>query len=85
MNPLPKEYTHSGDSNNFSFQILKTISHANGLRFIIVDIKTESKTLTLENMYAPNNDDPFFLENVFKHFPKHMKNPCKKWSISLTP
>ena len=55
-------------NNNFSFQILKTISDPKGLRFMIVDIKTESKTLTLANMYAPNNDDPFFFENVFKHF-----------------
>ena len=53
-------------SNNFSFQILKTISDPKG-RFIVVDIKTESKTLTLANIYAPNNDYPFFFENVFKH------------------
>ena len=46
--------------------ILKTVSDPKG-RFIIVDIKTESKTLTLANIYAPNNDDPFFFENVFKH------------------
>ena len=37
-------------NNNFSFQILKTISDPKGLRFMIVDIKTESKTLTLANM-----------------------------------
>ena len=54
-------------TNNFSFQILKTISDPKG-RFIIVDIKTESRTLTLANIYAPNKDDPFFFENVFKHF-----------------
>ena len=53
-------------NNNFSFHILKTISDPKG-RFVIVDIKTESKTLTLANIYAPNNDDPFFFENVFKH------------------
>ena len=23
--------------------------------------------MTLANIYAPNNDDPFFFENVFKH------------------
>jgi len=23
--------------------------------------------LTLANIYTPNNDDPFFFENVFKH------------------
>ena len=53
-------------NNNFSFQILKTISDPKG-RFIIEDIKTESNTLTLANIYSPNNDDHFFFENVFKH------------------
>ena len=53
-------------NNNFSFHVLKTISDPKG-RFIIVDIKTESKTLTLANILAPNNDDPFFFKNVFKH------------------
>ena len=53
-------------NNTFSFHILKTNSDPKG-RFIIVDIKTESKNLTLANIYAANNDDPFFFENVFKH------------------
>ena len=35
-------------NNNFCFHILKTISDPKG-RFVIVDIKTESKTLTLAN------------------------------------
>ena len=48
-------------NNNFSFHILKTISDPKG-RCIIVDIKTGSKTLTLANIYGPNNDDPFFIE-----------------------
>ena len=52
-------------NNNLSFHILKTISDPKG-RFIIVDKKTESKTLTLANIYAPNNDDPVFFDNV-KH------------------
>ena len=53
-------------NNIFFFHILKTISGPKS-RFIIVDIKTESKTLTLVNIYAPNNDDLFFFENVFNH------------------
>ena len=32
---------------------------------MIVDIKSESKTLILENTYAPNNDDPSFSQNAF--------------------
>ena len=47
------------------FQLLKTFSDPNG-RFVITDIKTESKTLTLVNIYAPNNDDPSFFESVLK-------------------
>ena len=52
-------------NNNFVFQLLKTFSDPNG-RFVITDIKTESKTLTLVNIYAPNNDDPSFFESVLK-------------------
>ena len=50
-------------NKNFSFHIIKTISDPKG-RFMIVDIKTKSKTLTLANIYAPNNDDPVFFDNV---------------------
>ena len=46
-------------NNNFTFQILKSYSDPVG-RFIIIDIHTENKTLTLANIYAPNNDDSFF-------------------------
>ena len=53
-------------NKNFSCHILKGFSDPKG-RFIIVDIKTESKTLTLTNIYAPNKDDPFFFGNVSKH------------------
>ena len=47
------------------FQLLKTFSDPNS-RFIIIDIKTESKALTLVNIYAPNNDDPSFFKSVLK-------------------
>ena len=39
-------------NNNFVFQLLKTFSDPNG-RFVITDIKTESRILTLVNIYAP--------------------------------
>ena len=52
-------------NNTFSFHILKTNSDPKG-RFIIVDIKTKSKKLTLANMCTPNNDDLFFFEKVLK-------------------
>ena len=43
-------------NNTFSFEILKYYSDPNG-RFITVDIKTQDKIITLQNIYAPNNDD----------------------------
>ena len=52
--------------NNFTFQILKSYSDPVG-RFIIMDIHTENKTLTLANIYTPNNDNPFFFENFHIH------------------
>ena len=52
-------------NNNFVFQLLKTFSDPNG-RFVITDIKTESRTLTLVNIYAPNNDDSLFFESVLR-------------------
>ena len=54
--------------NNFTFQILKSYSDPVG-RFLIIDIHTENKTLTLANcnIYAPNNDDPFLFENFYYH------------------
>ena len=45
---------------------MKLFSDPEG-RFIIVDIKTENKTLTLLNIYAPNDDNPAFFENVLTH------------------
>ena len=53
-------------NNNFTFQILKSYSDPVG-RFLLIDIHTENKTLTLANIYAPNNDDPFFFENFYNH------------------
>ena len=39
-------------NNNFSFEIQKYFSDSKG-RFITVDIKTEDKMITLQNIYAP--------------------------------
>ena len=50
-------------NNNFNFQILKSFSDPEG-RFVMVDIKLESKILTLVNIYAPNEGKPTFFQNV---------------------
>ena len=50
-------------NNNFQFSICKYYTDP-GVRFIIVDIETEEKILTLVNIYAPNNDDPMFFRAV---------------------
>ena len=36
-------------------------------RFIICDIKTEEKYITLATIYAPNDDEPAFFQNFFEH------------------
>ena len=53
-------------SNNFCFQIEKTYCDLRG-RFIICDLNSNGKHLTLVNMYAPNDDDPNFFTSVFDH------------------
>ena len=50
-------------NNNFEFQILKQLSDPEG-RFVIADVKTEGKILTLANIYVPNEDNPTFFKNV---------------------
>ena len=49
--------------NNFQFNILKCYTDPEG-RYIIVDVETEQKILTLVNIYAPNRDDPNFFRLV---------------------
>ena len=50
-------------SNNFEFQILKQLSDPDG-RYIFCDIKVEDKIWTLVNVYAPNQDEPTFFEQI---------------------
>ena len=51
-------------NNNFSFQLLKAYTDPKG-RFIICDLTTNGKCITLANIYAPNEDDPNFFTSVF--------------------
>ena len=53
-------------NNNFSFQILRLYSDTNG-RFIICDIETEGKCITLATLYAPNEDETSFFQHFFDH------------------
>ena len=53
-------------NNNFSFQILRLYLDTNG-RFIICDIETEGKCITLATLYAPNEDEPSFFQGFFDH------------------
>ena len=50
-------------NNYFQLQILKHSSDPEG-RFIIADIDTGDKIMTLVNVYAPNEDNPAFFRNV---------------------
>ena len=49
--------------NNFDFVLNKDYADPDG-RFIILDIKTADLNFTLVNLYAPNEDDPHFFQNV---------------------
>ena len=52
-------------NNNFQFEIIRQFSHQEG-RYIIIDMKID-KILTLVNIYAPNNDNPTFFQNLLNH------------------
>ena len=56
-------------NNNFDLQIMKTYIDDSG-RFILCDLKTNGKSITLTNIYAPNEDDPAF----FKNLPDHLQD-----------
>lgn len=51
-------------NNNFSFQLSKAYTDPRG-RFIICDLITNGKHITLANIYTPNEDDPSFFSSVF--------------------
>ena len=52
--------------NNFEYKIHETIKSTDG-RYIIIDLEIpEIARFLLINLYAPNNDSPNFLENLFQ-------------------
>ena len=53
-------------NNNFQFEIIRKFSDQEG-RYIIIDMKIDNKILTLVNIYAPNNDNPTFVQNLLDH------------------
>ena len=53
-------------NNTFDFEMKRVYCDPNR-RFIICDIQTNEKYLTLATMYAPNNDDAVFFKGFFEH------------------
>ena len=53
-------------NNNFDFQLERTYVDPNG-RFIICDITTDKKCVTIATLYMPNEDDPNFFSKFFDH------------------
>ena len=53
-------------NDNFDFQIQRAFIDPQG-RFIVCDIQTNGKSLTLANIYAPNDDNPAFFLDFFDH------------------
>ena len=50
-------------NNNFQFEITRQFSDQEG-RYTIIDMKIDNKILTLVNIYAPNNDNTTFFQNL---------------------
>ena len=50
-------------NNNFQFEIIRQFSDQEG-RYIIIDMKIDYQILTLVNIYAPDNDNPTFFQNL---------------------
>ena len=50
-------------NNNFNSEILKSFYDLEE-RFVMVDIKLETKILTSVNIYAPNEDKPTFFQTL---------------------
>ena len=53
-------------NSNFDLQIMKTYIDGSG-RLILCDLKTNGKSITLTNIYAPNEDDLAFFKNLLDH------------------
>ena len=51
--------------NTFQFNLNQTICDPNG-NFVIINITIDDIQMTIVNIYAPNNDNPHFFENI-KH------------------
>ena len=52
-------------NKNFEYKVHRYISDLNR-NYLLLDITVEDNRLTLVSVYAPNNDDPLFFENVLK-------------------
>lgn len=46
-------------NDNFNFNLSKVFNDPHG-RYVICDLVTEGRIITLANIYAPNNDNPVF-------------------------
>ena len=53
-------------NNHFNLRIERTFVDPPG-HFIICDIKANDKSLTLANIYTPNDDNPAFFLDLFGH------------------
>ena len=53
-------------NNNFNLQSQKIFIDPLG-RFLVCDINANEKSLTLANIYAPNEDNPAFFLDFFGH------------------
>lgn len=53
-------------NNNFEYQMHETKKDNSG-NYIILDITIEGERMTIVNIYGPNDDNPIFYKDIFKH------------------
>ena len=74
-------------NNNFEFKINRYHKDIEG-NFIVMDLSTAEKNITLINVYGPNKDSPQFyreLHETIKGFNNEYIIACGDWNIALDP
>ena len=73
--------------NNFEYEILEVNKDTQG-NYLHLLLKLNSKTLSLITVYAPNNDDPAFfneLQNILENYKGDYSVICGDFNLVLNP
>ena len=72
---------------NFEYKVLSNYSDNSG-NLIVVDIKINTNTFKIINIYAPNTDNPNFFENILKIIDNSQSDYfilCGDYNLTLNP